>query len=161
MIPRLMRTITMISGDTERFGIPDTRSCTDQESSSSHFVIYSSWSTISCDSTASLSPRSSTTFGIMAPKSSATPKEKLIGDDDEVLQAVILADSFNKRFRPLTTHKPRVLHLLAFVYYLADMVPNSVCSRFAMHLYWTGRLKVLLLPVCRKSSSSVDLMRSR
>ncbi|KAK7467011.1 translation initiation factor eIF-2B epsilon subunit, GEF [Stygiomarasmius scandens] len=44
----------------------------------------------------------------MAPKPSAG-KEKLLGDDDEVLQAVILADSFNKRFRPLTTRKPRCL----------------------------------------------------
>jgi translation initiation factor eIF-2B subunit epsilon len=43
----------------------------------------------------------------MAPKSSAPDKEKLI-DDDDVLQAVILADSFNKRFKPLTTRKPRV-----------------------------------------------------
>ncbi|KAG7092347.1 hypothetical protein E1B28_008707 [Marasmius oreades] len=43
----------------------------------------------------------------MAPKSLG--KEKQIGDDDEVLQAVILADSFNKRFRPLTTRKPRCL----------------------------------------------------
>jgi hypothetical protein len=45
----------------------------------------------------------------MAPKlSSSTTKEKLIGDEDEVLQAIILADSFNKRFKPLTTRKPRV-----------------------------------------------------
>uniref|UniRef100_A0A0W0F8S1 Translation initiation factor eIF2B subunit epsilon n=1 Tax=Moniliophthora roreri TaxID=221103 RepID=A0A0W0F8S1_MONRR len=43
----------------------------------------------------------------MAPKSAG--KEKLISDEDEVLQAVILADSFNKRFRPLTTRKPRCL----------------------------------------------------
>ncbi|XP_006458207.1 hypothetical protein AGABI2DRAFT_64187 [Agaricus bisporus var. bisporus H97] len=35
-------------------------------------------------------------------------KEKLI-DDEEVLQAVVLADSFNKRFRPLTARKPRCL----------------------------------------------------
>ncbi|KAF8636741.1 hypothetical protein AX17_003544 [Amanita inopinata Kibby_2008] len=34
-------------------------------------------------------------------------KEKLI--DDDVLQAVILADSFNKRFRPLTLQRPRCL----------------------------------------------------
>lgn len=34
-------------------------------------------------------------------------KEKLM-EEEEVLQAVILADSFNKRFRPLTTRKPRV-----------------------------------------------------
>ncbi|KIJ68987.1 hypothetical protein HYDPIDRAFT_36093 [Hydnomerulius pinastri MD-312] len=44
----------------------------------------------------------------MAPKSSAG-KERLIVEEEEVLQAVILADSFNKRFTPLTTHKPRCL----------------------------------------------------
>ena len=47
----------------------------------------------------------------MAPKSSketGKEKEKLIGEDEEVLQAVVLADSFNKRFKPLTTHRPRV-----------------------------------------------------
>jgi len=44
---------------------------------------------------------------LMAPKSPAADKDKLI-DDDDVLQAVILADSFNKRFKPLTTRKPRV-----------------------------------------------------
>jgi translation initiation factor eIF-2B subunit epsilon len=43
----------------------------------------------------------------MANKSAGLGKDKLI-EDDEVLQAVILADSFNKRFRPLTTRKPRV-----------------------------------------------------
>ncbi|KAG1756540.1 nucleotide-diphospho-sugar transferase [Suillus paluster] len=46
----------------------------------------------------------------MAPNlASSTGKEKLITDEEEVLQAVILADSFNKRFKPLTTHKPRCL----------------------------------------------------
>ncbi|KAG2367497.1 nucleotide-diphospho-sugar transferase [Suillus spraguei] len=40
---------------------------------------------------------------------SSTGKDKLITDEEEVLQAVILADSFNKRFKPLTTHKPRCL----------------------------------------------------
>lgn len=34
---------------------------------------------------------------------------KEIIDDEEVLQAVVLADSFNKRFRPLTSRKPRCL----------------------------------------------------
>jgi translation initiation factor eIF-2B subunit epsilon len=35
---------------------------------------------------------------------------KTSADDeaDEVLQAVILADSFNKRFKPLTTERPKV-----------------------------------------------------
>ncbi|CAA7271788.1 unnamed protein product [Cyclocybe aegerita] len=45
----------------------------------------------------------------MASKSASSGKEKLIGEEEEVLQAVILADSFNKRFRPLTTRKPRCL----------------------------------------------------
>ncbi|KAG1803652.1 nucleotide-diphospho-sugar transferase [Suillus plorans] len=40
---------------------------------------------------------------------SSTGKDKLIADEEEVLQAVVLADSFNKRFKPLTTHKPRCL----------------------------------------------------
>ncbi|KAI0818545.1 nucleotide-diphospho-sugar transferase [Irpex lacteus] len=44
----------------------------------------------------------------MPPKSSAG-KEKDLGGDEEVLQAVILADSFNQRFRPLTVSKPRCL----------------------------------------------------
>ncbi|KAI0724098.1 nucleotide-diphospho-sugar transferase [Fomitopsis betulina] len=44
----------------------------------------------------------------MPPKSSAG-KEKDLAAEDEVLQAVILADSFNKRFRPLTVGKPRCL----------------------------------------------------
>ena len=43
----------------------------------------------------------------MPPKGTSTEKDQLVGDD-EVLQAVILADSFNKRFRPLTTETPRV-----------------------------------------------------
>lgn len=43
----------------------------------------------------------------MPPKSSAG-KEKALTDEDDVLQAVILADSFNKRFKPLTVGKPRV-----------------------------------------------------
>ncbi|KAN0076973.1 Nucleotide-diphospho-sugar transferase [Tylopilus felleus] len=44
----------------------------------------------------------------MAPKSSAVAKERLV-DEEEVLQAVVFADSFNKRFAPLTRHKPRCL----------------------------------------------------
>ncbi|KAF9567546.1 nucleotide-diphospho-sugar transferase [Agrocybe pediades] len=45
----------------------------------------------------------------MASKSATSGKEKLRDEEEEVLQAVILADSFNKRFRPLTTRKPRCL----------------------------------------------------
>jgi hypothetical protein len=32
----------------------------------------------------------------------------LVAEDDEILQAIILADSFNNRFKPLTLNKPRV-----------------------------------------------------
>ncbi|KAF8163214.1 nucleotide-diphospho-sugar transferase, partial [Crassisporium funariophilum] len=45
----------------------------------------------------------------MASKPSGSGKEKLIDEEEEVLQAVILADSFNRRFRPLTIRKPRCL----------------------------------------------------
>jgi translation initiation factor eIF-2B subunit epsilon len=41
----------------------------------------------------------------MAPKASASKETEI---EDEVLQAVVLADSFNKRFMPLTLSKPRV-----------------------------------------------------
>ncbi|KAF9005562.1 nucleotide-diphospho-sugar transferase [Cyathus striatus] len=41
--------------------------------------------------------------------SKSAVKEKILDDEEEVLQAVILADSFNKRFRPLTARKPRCL----------------------------------------------------
>ncbi|TEB31258.1 nucleotide-diphospho-sugar transferase [Coprinellus micaceus] len=40
---------------------------------------------------------------------SKSGKEKLIDEEQEVLQAVVLADSWNRRFRPLTTKKPRCL----------------------------------------------------
>ena len=53
----------------------------------------------------------------MPPKSSAGKEKDLAGEDD-VLQAVILADSFNRRFRPLTVGKPRV----------------CVCSALEIHL---------------------------
>ncbi|TDL27353.1 nucleotide-diphospho-sugar transferase [Rickenella mellea] len=46
----------------------------------------------------------------MAPKSSTGKEKATIPDEDEEpLQAVILADSFNNRFRPLTLSKPRCL----------------------------------------------------
>lgn len=56
----------------------------------------------------------------MPPKASSG-KEKDIANEDDVLQAVILADSFNKRFKPLTVGKPRVCLLpLSQVYVRAD-----------------------------------------
>ena len=36
------------------------------------------------------------------------PSKNAEHEADEVLQAVILADSFNKRFKPLTTDRPKV-----------------------------------------------------
>jgi len=49
----------------------------------------------------------------MTSKSATVGKENLIDGDDDVLQAVILADSFDKRFRPLTTCRPRVNLMLS------------------------------------------------
>lgn len=78
----------------------------------------------------------------MAPKSSSHGKDKSIGAEDDVLQAVVLADSFNKRFKPLTTRKPRVF-LLFFCLSDELIFLFSAYSLSAMHLYSTGRLKVL------------------
>jgi translation initiation factor eIF-2B subunit epsilon len=45
----------------------------------------------------------------MPPKSTGKEKASAIQtEEDEALQAVILADSFNKRFTPLTVNQPRV-----------------------------------------------------
>ncbi|KAL4068016.1 nucleotide-diphospho-sugar transferase [Scleroderma yunnanense] len=45
----------------------------------------------------------------MPPKSFTSGKERALVGEEEPLQAVVLADSFNKRFSPLTLHKPRCL----------------------------------------------------
>ena len=45
----------------------------------------------------------------MPPKGHGKEKEVLEGQEEEPLQAVILADSFNNRFKPLTTRIPRCL----------------------------------------------------
>lgn len=39
-------------------------------------------------------------------------------EEAEVFQAVILADSFNKRFKPLTSDRPKVYHRVYFAYYV-------------------------------------------
>jgi len=72
-------------------------------------------------------------------------KEKLIADEEEVLQAVILADSFNKRFKPLTTHKPRVSPAAQRNH--TDLILRDTTSafcRYVMLLCWIGRSKALL-----------------
>lgn len=72
----------------------------------------------------------------MASQSAAT-KERLI-DDEEVLQAVILADSFNKRFRPLSARKPRVRNEICISRWCADRLQNSAYYLSAMRPFWTG-----------------------
>ena len=87
------------------------------------------------------------------------PSTKLSGGEDnaddetdEVLQAVILADSFNKRFKPLTTDRPKVYALRALsVYSLNGLASVSFPS--AMPLCWIGRWKALLLRAYRRFSS--------
>ena len=108
----------------------------------------------------------STTFiteiSCMSPKSSSG-KEKDIAEEDEVLQAVILADSFNKRFKPLTVGKPRVrpLNLVRRCYLTRPAWSFSACCLYAMLLYWTGLLKVSRSQEYRRFSSSAGRMRTR
>ena len=45
----------------------------------------------------------------MGPKVAGRDNGFCPGEEEDVLQAVILADSFNNRFKPLTTNKPRCL----------------------------------------------------
>ncbi|THG95257.1 hypothetical protein EW145_g7991 [Phellinidium pouzarii] len=45
----------------------------------------------------------------MAPKGSAGKEKAAPEEEEEILQAVVLADSFNNRFKPLTLSKPRCL----------------------------------------------------
>lgn len=44
----------------------------------------------------------------MPPKASSSKDKDLTAGEEDVIQAVILAESFNKRFKPLTTDRPRV-----------------------------------------------------
>jgi translation initiation factor eIF-2B subunit epsilon len=45
-------------------------------------------------------------------------KDNVDDETDQVLQAVILADSFNKRFKPLTIDRPKVSALCPFSLYI-------------------------------------------
>lgn len=88
----------------------------------------------------------------MGPKSSGAGKEKLIEEEDEVLQAVILADSFNKRFRPLTTRKPRVRRILICALSSARLIHmNSVSFPSATLHCWIGHLRALHWLVFKRS----------
>lgn len=89
----------------------------------------------------------------MPPKSSAG-KEKDLAAEEEVLQAVILADSFNKRFRPLTVGKPRVRSMYRALdrKELIMVAGYSACYLYAMRRYSTGRLRVWHWLACRRSS---------
>lgn len=74
----------------------------------------------------------------MAPKSSTSVKERLV-DEEEVLQAVVLADSFNKRFAPLTRHKPRASRTSgSFTRPDLLITTTSVCCASVMHPFSTG-----------------------
>jgi len=101
---------------------------------------------------------------LMSSKPSSSAKEKLIDGEEEVLQAVILADSFNKRFRPLTTRKPRVRDmtiLLAFNSQTSTSVstPNLQCPSARLDIrgsrprWCSGSLCNLSIPCesCEKS----------
>ena len=73
----------------------------------------------------------------MPPKPSTSRGNPEVGEA-EVLQAVILADSFNKRFKPLTADRPKVLASRTLPLYHLNCF-NSVYFLYAMRLSWTGR----------------------
>lgn len=66
----------------------------------------------------------------MPPKkdSSASANANFLGqnEEDKILQAVVIADSFNERFMPITIDKPRVIysgveegHVVSYLYVLS------------------------------------------
>jgi len=62
----------------------------------------------------------------MAPKAPPPPKEQL-DKPDEVLQAVVLADSYNQRFQPLTLDTPRVSSLVPLPS-LSRLIHIHICA---------------------------------
>jgi len=99
-------------------------------------------------------------------------------ETDEVLQAVVIAESFNQRFQPLTANKPRVgpiscsflkcynsytiiIVCMSDRYGVLIAVMDSVYSRCAMHLCWIGHLKVSQLLGSTRSLSCVNLILNR
>lgn len=99
----------------------------------------------------------------MAPKSGSGKEKAIEGQEEEILQAVILADSFNKRFKPLTVNKPRVRVMThwSWLTLTLQLILSSVCFRFAMYLYWTGHSKLLHLLASKKYMLYADRMLTR
>jgi hypothetical protein len=100
------------------------------------------------------------TIYLMPPSKLSGGKDNVDDETDEVLQAVILADSFNKRFKPLTIDRPKVYALRALsVHSLNGLASVSFPS--AMPLCWIGRWKALLLRAYRRFSSYAAPMPSK
>lgn len=64
----------------------------------------------------------------MPPKNSSGKEKEVAHDDDDILQAVILADSFNERFKPLTLNKPRVCQAMNSVVVSVSYISNELVS---------------------------------
>jgi hypothetical protein len=58
-------------------------------------------------------------------------------ETDQVIQAIILADSFNNRFKPLTTDRPKVYASSLFCLHCLNRLA-SVFFLSVMHRSWIG-----------------------
>lgn len=71
----------------------------------------------------------------------------IVKDEEEVLQAVVLADSFNEHFKPLTSQKPRVSYcaLLESSRLVTTQANHSLSAYFpyAVLPFWSGHLNRL------------------
>jgi hypothetical protein len=106
---------------------------------------------------------------------SMPPNRDMGVEADEVLQAVVIAESFNQRFQPLTANKPRVGPIscsfsnitthIPLIDYTCECTPDlygcSVYSRCAMHLCWIGPLKVSQLLGFTRSLLCANLISNR
>ena len=86
----------------------------------------------------------------MAPRGAAGKEKANVEEDEQVLQAVIIADSFNKRFKPLTVNRPRVRH--AFFRDILLIIRFIIVSFTYMQCY-TTRLDVRELGTSRRTGN--------
>lgn len=86
-------------------------------------------------------------------KPAANPNNEL--KTEEVLQAVILADSFDKRFSPITLEKPR--YAAGLLLHFTNTY-SGLCYQSLISLYYTTPLNALQRLGCRRSLYFAVLM---
>jgi hypothetical protein len=88
-------------------------------------------------------------------------------EQEEVIQAVILADSFNSRFKPLSTNKPRVWSpprctcIAHRISCFSSCYPDRLFFLYAIYHCLTGHWNVLSARALRRYMSFAAHMRNK